>query len=166
MNYDIRRIPRQGTFIVQYSRPSFYGGNWNHYKEAGKFKEFTSWDDAFTWLVDRNAGNVAYVVTHLNNTYVDEYDRETVQERADKLYNKAHETVVESQEELTLFTAILNAHAMHKGEFDGQQMFYFLRGVLYQWCIDNHESVMDIEDLFMQDIRLISTTGTHPEIPF
>ena len=156
MTYDIRRIPRQGTFMVQYCRPSFYGGKWNHYKKDGRFLEFTSWDDAFKWLVDRNGGNVAYVVMHLNNTYVDEYDRETVQERADKLYNKNTDALTP---DTRLFPTLLDAHRAHKAELDAQQMFYFLRGVLYQWCVDHGESVMDMEATFIVDIRYISTTG-------
>lgn len=166
MNYDIRRIPRSGTFFVQYSRPSFYGGAWKYYQKDRIPLEFTSWDDAFKFLVDRNGGNVAHVVMHLNNTYVDEYDRETVQERADKLYNKTPDAFNSLAPDVQLFPTLLEAHQAHKAELDAQQMFYFLRGVLYQWCVDHGASIMDMEATFMDDIRYISTTGTSPYIPF
>jgi uncharacterized protein YbaR (Trm112 family) len=57
----------------------------------------------------------------------------------------------------TLFAAVCDAHIAHKDELDAQQMFYFLRGVLYQWCVDHNADVMDMEEMFIGDIRFMST---------
>lgn len=157
LSYSIRMIPSQETFIVCYSRPSFYGGNWKHYQKDGKYIEFVTWDDAFNWLVERNGGNAAYVVAHLVDTYVQE---ETVEHRARHITESKDGTAtikVNKPEQYDLFTAILDAHRQHKDELNAQQMFYFLRGVLYQWCMESGESVMELEDLFIGDIRYIST---------
>lgn len=155
-NYSIRMIPRTKTFIVCYSRPSFYGGNWKHYTRNGRFIEHTTWDDAFNWLVARNNGNVTDVLLRLVDHYMP--TAETVAEHVAKM-----QAGIEGNIDGTLFAAICDAHAAHKDELrDGVQMFYFLRGVLYQWCIDHNESVMDMEDMFLDDIRYIAVTrGLH-----
>jgi hypothetical protein len=55
-----------------------------------------------------------------------------------------------------LFEYLCLAYEGHKDELTAQQLFYFLRGVLYQWCVEHGESVMDMEDLFIPDIRYMT----------
>ncbi len=57
---------------------------------------------------------------------------------------------------MNLFETLCEAYASHKDELDPVQMFYFLRGTLYAWCLDHGESVFDMEGLFMTDIHTMA----------
>lgn len=75
-----RIIDGQIRFRVLYSRGMNDG--WHNYKQGRELVSFESFNDAFHWLVKRNAGNVAYVLLRLCGTWVEE---ETIRERARKL---------------------------------------------------------------------------------
>lgn len=83
--------------------------------------------------------------------------------------NKARNVQVQGQstDRTKLFDVLTVAQVSHRAELDEQQMFYFLRGVLWQWCVDNTSRmgmgvdalVLEMEATFMQDIRYLALSN-------
>ena len=76
MSFDIIPDLKTGEFKVFFKRG--FKASWEVYLRAGKPRTFTTWGDAWKWLVARNGGNVAYVLFRFCSTFVKE---QTVKDR-------------------------------------------------------------------------------------
>lgn len=140
ISYRISRIPRQEKYIASFKRG--WRSQWTHYRQAGTFRDFESWDSAWQFLLARCHGNVAFLNLHLCGV--------------DPLPNPADNVEVHVQPDNDLFGALCDAYERVKDSLDSQARFYYLRGALSQWCVDHKESIFEMESLFMDDIHFLA----------
>jgi hypothetical protein len=148
VSFRISRIPHGHGFLASYSRG--WRSSWTHYRKNGTFIEFPTWGDAYDFLVKRY--NPAFVSLRLCDYIPDTFEK-----------NEKHEIVKVDQKQPgkdtpSLFDFLCDAYKWVENNAP-EQIFMFLRGVLFQWCIEHGESVMDMEELFIPDIRYIATQG-------
>jgi len=135
-SFRMARIPRTGKYLASFKRG--WKSGWMHYRQAGTFREFDTWDSAWQFLLEKCQGNAAFLATHFCG--------------ADPL--PPMESPVTPDKDV--FAMLCDAATSHKDELVDVQMFYFLRGCLYAWCVEHNESVMEMEELFMQDVHYLA----------